>query len=300
MSMVCKELKDVVGQKLKLNIKENCINENYSMFREKCPFKYKENEKEENTSLSDETEEENIDIDISHFKDIEAILNSENSEDEEEKPHIQKEVLDDSSDEEFKKLYPFLEKKRKESRYKLVTRRIDNNRIRHKSVKNIEVFTSAIKNVKMDADGPIRSGAIIYTHFQGKTYFALGQDSVYGDLTDFSGGKKQNETIIEGGLRELEEESLGVFGKMGVTDVKESSGFYSNNMLIMFIHLNVNMQDIVKEFNTRLVNKTNVEVNGIIWLEKRDFIDTINGKGRRLYSRVRRVLSKVVDILAVI
>ena len=296
MSMVCKELKDVVGQKLKLNIKENCTNENYSMFRETCPFKYKQNEE----SFSDETEEENIDIDISHFKDIEAILNSEDEEEGQEQEKIQKEVLEDSSDEEFKKLYPFLEKKRKESRYKLVTRRIDNNRIRHKSVKNIEVFTSAIKNVKMDSDGPIRSGAIIYTHFQGKTYFALGQDSVYGDLTDFSGGKKQNETIIEGGLRELEEESLGVFGKMGVADVKESTGFYSNNMLIMFIHLNVNMQDIVKEFNVRLANKGSVEVNGILWLEKRDFIDCINGKGRRLYSRVRRVLSKVVDILAVI
>src|SRR5436853_555485 len=84
----------------------------------------------------------------------------------------------------------------KENKFKQVTRRIDNGRIRHKSLKNVEVFTSALKNVKMVSDGPIRSGAIIYTHFQGKTYFALGQDSVYSDLTDFSGGKKQGESII--------------------------------------------------------------------------------------------------------
>ncbi len=294
MSMVCKELKDVVG--LKLNIKEFETKENHSMFKEQCPFKYKQ-EPPDNSSTELE-EEENIDIDISQFKDIEAILNSTSEDEDDEQEHIEKETLDESSEEELKKLSPRLNKKRKENKYKLVTRRIDNNKIRHKSVRNIEVFTSAVKNVKMDSDGPIRSGAIIYTHFQGKTYFALGQDSIYGDLTDFSGGKKQNETIIEGGLRELEEESLGVFGKLGVSDVKESTGFYCNNMLIMFIHLNVDMTAIVKEFNLRLCSKGNVEVNGIIWLEKKDFIDTVNGKGKRLYSRVRRILSKVTEIIS--
>ena len=246
--------------------------------------------------------EEDIEIDIAEFRDIESILDSTESEDEEER---EQEILEKEQEKEIQSQENLLPKFpraiKRANRYKLVTRRIDNGRIRHKSGKNVEVFTSTLKNVKMLGDGPIRSGAIIYTHFQGKTYFALGQDSFYSDLTDFSGGKKQGESIIEGGLRELEEESLGVFGKIGVSDVKECMGFHTNNMLIMFIHLDVNMQRIVEEFDKRLGEKgenENLEVNQIVWVEKSDFLNIIEGKGRRLYSRVRRLLSKVTDIIS--
>ena len=242
--------------------------------------------------------DEDIEMDIAEFRDIESILDSTESSDEEEKDEKEeeKEIQNQES------LLPkFPRAIKRANRYKLVTRRIDNGRIRHKSGKNVEVFTSTLKNVKLSSDEPIRSGAIIYTHFQGKTYFALGQDSFYSDLTDFSGGKKQGESIIEGGLRELEEESLGVFNKISVTDVKECMGFHTNNMLIMFIHLDVNMQRIVEEFDKRLGEKgenENLEVNQIVWVEKSDFLNIIDGKGRRLYSRVRRLLSKVTDIIS--
>ena len=250
-------------------------------------------------------EDSNIEIDISEFRDIQSILDSTESssdEDEIEREEEQKEREKEKEIQNHETLLPkFPRCLKRANRYKLVTRRIDNGRIRHKSVKNMEVFTSALKNVKMIGDGPIRSGAIIYTHFQGKTYFALGQDSVYGDLTDFSGGKKQGESIIEGGLRELEEESLGVFNKICVSDVKECMGFHTNNMLIMFIHIDVNMQRIVEDFDKKLGEREgteNLEVNQIVWLEKSDFLNSIEGKGRRLYSRVRRLLSKVTDIIA--
>ena len=246
--------------------------------------------------------DEDIEMDIAEFRDIESILDSTESSDEEER---EQEILEKEQEKEIQSQENLLPKFpraiKRANRYKLVTRRIDNSRIRHKSGKNVEVFTSTLKNVKLSSDGPIRSGAIIYTRFQGKTYFALGQDSVYGDLTDFSGGKKQGESIIEGGLRELEEESLGVFGKIGVSDVKECMGFHTNNMLIMFIHLDVNMQRIVEEFDKRLGEKgenENLEVNQIVWVEKSDFLNIIEGKGRRLYSRVRRLLSKVTDIIS--
>jgi hypothetical protein len=239
--------------------------------------------------------EEDIEIDISEFRDIESILDSTESDEEQE------EIVEEIQKEQISEIPKFPRSLKRANRFKLVTRRIDNGRIRHKSVKNMEVFTTTVKNVKMTGDSPIRSGAIIYTHFQGKTYFALGQDSVYKDLTDFSGGKKQGESIIEGGLRELEEESLGVFNKICVSDVKDCMAFHTNNMLIMFIHLEVNMRRIVEEFDRRLGEKSeneNLEVNQIVWLEKSDFLNSIEGKGRRLYSRVRRLLSKVTDIIS--
>jgi hypothetical protein len=267
------------------SLKETCLNENSMMSINLYPEFLPQ-------SLSSE---EDIEIDISEFRDIESILDSTDSDEEQE------EIVGEIQKEQSVELPKFPRSLKRANRFKLVTRRIDNGRIRHKSVKNMEVFTTTVKNVKMLADSPIRSGAIIYTHFQGKTYFALGQDSVYGDLTDFSGGKKQGESIIEGGLRELEEESLGVFGKVLVSDVKDCMGFHTNNMLVMFIHLDVNMQRIVEEFDRRLGEKSeneNLEVNQIVWLEKSDFLNSIEGKGRRLYSRVRRLLSKVTDIIS--
>jgi hypothetical protein len=229
----------------------------------------------EDENLSDEE----IEIDISEFKQIEELLRDD-------------EYIEIETNKSCK------------SKYGLVNKRIDVNKIRHKTVKNLEVKTSILKNVKMETDGgPIRSGAIIYTHYEGKTYFCLGVDSVYGDLTDFAGGVKKEESIIGGGLRELEEESQGIFGKITEEEVENCMTFYTNNMLIMFIRRDVNMGKTEKLFFSQInqcsVFKVNnsIEVSGIVWLESKEFVDSILGKGRRTYSRVKRILSKVVSII---
>ncbi len=224
--------------------------------------------------------EDNLNFDIEDFKDIQEIL----KDDDEEYSNY---MLNDSSPEPIK--FEVLSKK--DSKYELVTRRIDSGRIRHKTIKNIDVYTSQIKNVKMAMETPSRSGVIIYTHFKGKTYFCLGVDSNFGDLTDFGGGMKKNETFINCGLRELEEESKGVFGEIKEEEIQSNMGVYSKNMMIMFIYRNVDMVKTKKDF------KPNNEVSNIEWIETKDFIDIISGKGKRMYSRVRRVLQKVTDII---
>jgi len=224
--------------------------------------------------------EDNLKFDIEDFKDIQEIL----KDDDEEYSNY---MFNDSSPEPIK--FEVLSKK--DSKYELVTRRIDSGRIRHKTIKNIDVYTSQIKNVKMTMETPSRSGVIIYTHFKGKTYFCLGIDSNFGDLTDFGGGMKKNETFINCGLRELEEESKGVFGEIKEEEIQSNMGVYSKNMIIMFIYRNVDMVKTKKDF------KSNNEVSNIEWIETKDFIDIISGKGKRMYSRVRRVLQKVTDII---
>lgn len=220
------------------------------------------------------TEDENdLSFDIADFKFIEELLNDDQNLSEESSPEIIK----------FDKF---------NSKYDLVTRRIDSTRIRHKVIKNIDVYTSQLKNVKMNMEMPIRSGVIVYTHYRGKTYFCLGVDNNFGDLTDFGGGMKKNETVIECGLRELEKESQGLFGEINIKEVENNLGVYSKNMMIMFIHRNVDIIKTKKDF------KSNKEISNIEWLETKDFIETISGKGRRMYSRVRRVLQKVTDIIS--
>ena len=214
---------------------------------------------------------DDLNFDISDFKDIEDILNDSDS--------------DNNSEE-------------KTNKYHLITRRIDSNKIRHKTAKALEVYTSSVKNVRMSLETPVRCGVIVYTRYKGKTYFCLGVDSVYGDLTDFGGGIKKNETVIEGGLRELQEESQGIFGKISVTEIRDCMTFYTNNMMIIFVKRQVNMEQISQVFKEKISEDKNIEVKDITWIEKQDFIDSIFGKGKRIYSRVRKILYKVSDIIS--
>lgn len=136
---------------------------------------------------------------------------------------------------------------------------------------------------------------------KGKTYFCLGIDTASGDLTDFAGGVKKDESVIEGGLRELAEESQGVFGDIDINSIGNSLCVYNKNILIMFIYKDVNIYDITnkfiertKTFNNRKYSET-LEVSHLCWLEREEFLDSINGKGRKMYTRIRRILSNVIS-----
>lgn len=189
------------------------------------------------------------------------------------------------------------------NKYKLINRRIDANRIRHKMANNFEIHTSVCENIKIRSEGPIRSGAIIYTHHLGETYFCMGIDSCYGDLTDFAGGVKGGESIIRGGLRELYEESLGIFGELSEKNISQNLAFYSNNMVIMFIRLQINIEKSKRDFLNKIKEReeeqfsNKLEVSNIYWLKKSDFLDSIHGKGKKMYNRVQKILSKVTDII---
>ena len=230
-----------------------------------------------------------------HLEIIDKLLEYEEDELKEDKSFTYLEKLE---------LFPKVEGEAEENKvenkinpYRLINRRIDYSKIRHKNAKSLEVHTSICKNVKLWGDHPLRSGAIIYTHHEGKTYFCMGEDASYGDLTDFAGGVKKGESILEGGLRELEEESQGVFGKLEVKDIENSLAFYSSNMLIMFIRLDVDMKKIKKKFQSKYRYTEDDEVSNIVWLEKEEFLEAILGKGRRVYSRVKKILSNVTNII---
>ena len=148
------------------------------------------------------------------------------------------------------------------NKYKLINRRIDANRIRHKMANNFEIHTSVCENIKIRNEGPIRSGAIIYTHHLGETYFCMGIDSCYGDLTDFAGGVKGGESIIRGGLRELYEESLGIFGELSEKNISQNLAFYSNNMVIMFIRLQINIEKSKRDFLNKIKERETLSHEG--------------------------------------
>lgn len=181
--------------------------------------------------------------------------------------------------------------------YKLVTRRIDTSKIRLSQRKELEVKTSTTHEMNVVKENAVRSGAIIYTKVNGKTYFCLGIDTESKNLTDFGGGVKKGETIVEGGLRELEEESQGVFGIIKPKDVGYTVSFHCHNMAIMFIKLSVDINDINKRFRERITVMPSMEVSGITWLDTEEFLESIHGRGQKLYIRVTNLLSKVTNVI---
>ena len=181
--------------------------------------------------------------------------------------------------------------------FKRITRRIDSMKIRNNQKKDLDVNVSLTQDMNIIKDNHVRSGAIIYTRYNGTTYFCLGVDTDSGNLTDFGGGVKKGETIIEGGLRELEEESQGVFGDISPEDIENAVIFHCHNMAIMFIPLEVNPREITKVFMNRIRKEEDHEVCDITWLNTEEFLESIHGRGKKLYIRVRKLLSKVTSTI---
>ena len=181
--------------------------------------------------------------------------------------------------------------------YKLITRRIDTPKIRNKKRKDVFISTSFTKNINIERNGPVRSGVIIYTRKNNKTFFCLGVDADSKDLTDFGGGVTKDETVVEGGLRELKEESQGIFGTISVEEIENTISFSSYNMAIIFIPKDVDMDKMANDFNSIIEKTENFEVSGIKWLDTEELLESIHGRGKKLYVRVVRLLSKVTNTI---
>lgn len=182
--------------------------------------------------------------------------------------------------------------------YKLIKKRVDKSKVRRKRRAELNVRVKSLFNLDMDLSHSIRAGAIIYTKTKKETLFCLGVDSQSGDLTDFGGGVKKNETIIQGGLREFKEESQGVFNShLNIDSLSRSIAVHSHNMLIMFIPAKINLDDSLETFTKRIISKRNPEVKEIVWLTTEELIDSISGRGRRMYSRVKRLLNYILPTI---
>ena len=183
-----------------------------------------------------------------------------------------------------------------DNRYKLIKKRIDRNKVRNK--RNINVQTGIAKDIVLEDNVPIRAGCIVYTKHNDETLFCLGEDATFGDITDFGGGVKKSETVIQGGLRELKEESQGIFGDLNSEQVDQVPAIYSSNLAIMFIPMLVDIDMILTEFRDKILFEKDPEVRNIVWMSKEEIIDSINGRGKRIYSRVREVLREGIDFIS--
>ena len=136
-----------------------------------------------------------------------------------------------------------------------------------------------------------RAGVIVYTIYNNEYYFGMGIDTDSGDITDFGGGiKKKDISLIDGGLREFTEESLGVFGKFEPSEIQNCITIYSGTTLIIFIPLILDTKRISEIFKSRVECIKNPEVKSIFWGNRENFMELISGntvKQHKMYHRIR-------------
>lgn len=188
--------------------------------------------------------------------------------------------------------------------------------------KNISpiIIKSYVKNINLEYVKPQRAGVIVYTVVNNAIYFGLGVDSKTHDLTDFGGGVLYDidGNAIIGAMREFHEETLEIFDKITPEDIKNCPVLYDEHNLIIFVHIDVNPDEVSKNFNIKykaiveennrlkVENKNNIdkdkpmhkiyypEVCAITWLSLKDFQLIIKKEGT-LFVRVRRFLNNADD-----
>ena len=196
-----------------------------------------------------------------------------------------------------------------DSRFSRITQRIDTSRVRSGCVRihgkdSILSSIDYVKDVNWEKIRPQRGGVIPYCIKDGEVYFGMGIDTKTGDMTDFGGGirYKKDGDAITGSLREFMEESLCIFGAYDSQSVQNNVVVYTDTMMIIFLHFDVNMERINEIFDSRVRISKYFEISSLIWIPKSVFVSCIKTGwlttpfcNRRLYFRVRRLLQSCIN-----
>lgn len=163
----------------------------------------------------------------------------------------------------------------------------------------MQVYIDYIKNIDWSQQQQRRSGVIVYTTYGRRVLFLLGIDTQSGNITDFGGGiKLKYETPLSGGLRELREESCGIFGDIEESDVSDHLAIYTNDLVIIFIHIKFDINFIMTEFNKRRDVIPDPEVDSLILMTIDQFESVVKGESinnRIMYVKIQEVLQGAME-----
>jgi len=144
-----------------------------------------------------------------------------------------------------------------------------------------------------------RAGVIPYTIENNRLYFLMGIDRKTRELTDFGGGAKSNESMVQAGFRELAEESCEIFtGHITMKNLLSSPAIINDtkSAIIFFCKvepfwLNCAEENFIQ--NQRLLcnaSKHN-ELIGIKWIEQHYFKTiAFNRKNQCMWKRVQNII----------
>lgn len=149
---------------------------------------------------------------------------------------------------------------------------------------------------------PERSGVII----KYGNYFCLGQDTKSSDLSDFGGGIKysRDSGVIMGTIRELKEESLGVFN-ISFDTFRNNSIVYGNEKMAIFI-LTLpetfsfeQMEVYQQQFMNAYERYSRSEMKNLYWIPQDELLKSFHQReyqGIPIYSRVCNLFRSVRNL----
>jgi hypothetical protein len=150
-----------------------------------------------------------------------------------------------------------------------------------------------VKELNLETFKPARGGVILYTINNGQLLFGFGLDDKYGELTDFSGGisYKRDNNAVRGALRELKEESLGLYD-VSVEQVQNAHVLYDKYHLVLFLYTNDNTTEVVDDFRERHQQTIKSELKDIVWITEDELRKAIRLKSSYIYIRLLNFLAK--------
>lgn len=165
--------------------------------------------------------------------------------------------------------------------------------------KSLETYRSVVSHINWSNFRPARAGVIPYLRNEkdDDLIFGFGVDVNFRELTDFGGGVsyKKDKSAIVGALREFHEESLGVFGSFTSKDVDKCFILYNIEMMILFLFLDCDPEEINKNFHERLKSEDKPEVDDISWISLKELQESLKPTSRLIYERVKDLLIKGGD-----
>lgn len=98
-----------------------------------------------------------------------------------------------------------------------------------------QTYITKTKNLPLETNFD-RSGLVPYFVDKGEIYFIFALDTKYGEMTDMGGGIEDNEDFVDTAIRELYEESLGIFDFQNDKKfvIENSICVYNSRMTIIF------------------------------------------------------------------
>jgi hypothetical protein len=172
-----------------------------------------------------------------------------------------------------------------------------NNTTPYPEYKHHCVYKMKVKDIDLTTVKPQRAGIILYTKINDVLYFGLGVDNITKEYTDFGGGISYkphgDKNVIEGALREFNEETLNIFD-LNYNDVQDCLAMYNTNNLVIFKYVEQNINLIKNTFlNTYNKIKNNMipEVCDIVWLSQNEFKNQIMIRGN-MFHRLQCFLQK--------
>jgi hypothetical protein len=122
---------------------------------------------------------------------------------------------------------------------------------------------------------PVRAGVIPFTVRDHRLHFLLGIDRRTRELTDFGGGVKNTETMLDAAFRELLEESCKIFGGSVTKEHLKESPAVANSSRTAAIFF-------IKKHN---------ELIGVKWVDQENFkLIAFNRRSQCMWKRIQNIL----------